>query len=289
MAGAATLLAGIPGAARAEAGTPEFCIFSKHLQGLGFDQIADIAAGVGANGIEAPIRPGGHVEPERVEEELPKLVDALRKSGLQLTILTSGINEVSAAQHTEKVLRTAKALGVRRFRMGFCRYDLSQPIWPQLAAWGAKFKDVIRLSREIGIQPLSKNHSGRDYVGGPVWDVYSLMKDYPAREWAFAFDLYHATVEGGKSWPLEVNLVRDHVGAAYFKDFRWGAKGVETCRLGEGVVNREAVGMLKKAGFNGPVSLHVEYLEPRRKEPNYVQEAIVATRRDLAVLKEWWK
>src|SRR4051812_11300091 len=76
----------------ASSGPTEFCFFTKHLQGLSFDQIADIAADVGVQGIEAPIRPGGHVEPERVEEDLPKLADALKKRGLGITILTSGIN-----------------------------------------------------------------------------------------------------------------------------------------------------------------------------------------------------
>src|SRR6187551_1432223 len=87
-------------AAGPASGPTEFCFFSKHLQGLSFDQIADIAADVGVQGIEAPIRPGGHVEPERVEEDLPKLAEALKKRGLGITILTSGINAVNAEQHT---------------------------------------------------------------------------------------------------------------------------------------------------------------------------------------------
>lgn len=288
LAGAATLL---PGAsATAMASIPrEFCIFTKHLQSLSFNQLAEVTAEMGAQGIEAPIRPGGQVEPERVEEDLPKLAEALRKSGLNITILTSGITEVSASQHTEKVLRTARALGVRRYRMGFCKYDLNRPIWPQLEAWGVKFKNLVALSREIGIQPLFQNHSGKDYVGAPVWDLFSLMKEYPASDWSFAFDIYHATVEGSKSWPLEVNLVREHIGAAYFKDFKWGPKGAETCPLGEGVVGREYITMLKKFGYSGPVSLHVEYLEDRAKDPGYLAEAVKATSRDLALLKNWWK
>src|SRR5688572_26660184 len=75
-------------------GPSEYCFFTKHLHGLSFDQIADIAADVGVQGIEAPIRPGGHVEPDRIEEDLPKLAEALKKRGLKLTIMTSGINEV---------------------------------------------------------------------------------------------------------------------------------------------------------------------------------------------------
>lgn len=277
-----------PAAAASAGGPSEFCFFTKHLHGLSFDQIADIAADVGVQGIEAPIRPGGHVEPDKIEEDLPKLAEALKKRGLGISIMTSGINEVSAAQNTEKVLRTAKALGVQRYRMNYNKYDLSKPIWPQLDEWRAKFKDLIALSREIGIQPLYQNHSGKDYLGAPVWDVFMLMQDYPAKDWAFAFDIYHATVEGSLSWPLELNLVRDRIGAAYFKNLKWGEKKADGCPLGEGVVDKSYVSALKKLGYNGVVSLHVEYLKGSVKEPGYLEEAVKATKRDFAVLKEWW-
>ena len=91
------------------------CFFTKHLQGLSFDDIASFAAEMGADGIEAPIRPKGHIEPETVEDELPKFCEALKKQGQEMTILTSGINEVSEEQRTEAVLRTAKACGVSAF------------------------------------------------------------------------------------------------------------------------------------------------------------------------------
>lgn len=290
VAGAASLLPSFTSTAVAAvpSGPSEYCFFTKHLHGLSFDQIADIAADVGVQGIEAPIRPGGHVEPERIEEDLPKLAEALKKRGLGITIMTSGINEVSAAQNTEKVLRTAKANGVQRYRMNYNKYDLSKPIWPQLDEWRAKFKDLIALSKEIGIQPLYQNHSGKDYLGAPVWDVFQLMQDYPAKDWSFAFDIFHATVEGSLSWPLELNLVRERIGAAYFKNFKWGAKKAEGCPLGEGVVDKSYVTMLKKLGYNGIASLHVEYLKGSVKDAAYLEEAVKATKRDFAVLKEWW-
>lgn len=291
LAGAASALAPLLGtqASAAASGGQEFCFFTKHLQGLSYAEIADIAASLdGMSGIEAPIRPKGHVEPDKVEEELPKLVEELKKRKLGITIMTSGINEVSKEQNTETVLRTAKALGVQRYRMNYNKYDLSKPIWPQLQEWKSKFKDLIALSSEIGIQPLYQNHSGKDYLGAPVWDVFTLMQDYPAKDWAFAFDFFHATVEGSLSWPLELNLVRDRIGAVYFKNFKWGEKRAENCPLGEGVVGKEHVAMLKKIGFSGPVALHVEYLKGNMSQPGYKEEAIAATRRDFAVLKEWY-
>ena len=88
----------------------KICFFTKHLQGLSFDEIASLGAEAGYDGVESPIRPKGHIEPEKVVDELPKYVEALKKQNLELMIMTSGINEVSAEQRTEEILRTAAKL-----------------------------------------------------------------------------------------------------------------------------------------------------------------------------------
>lgn len=265
----------------------EFCFFTKHLQGLPFDQIADIAAEMGVDGIEAPIRPKGHIEPERVEDELPLFVGELKKRNLNMTILTSGINEVSAEQRTEAVLRTAASLGVKRFRMLYYKYDLDQPIWEQLQAVRPKIKDLVQLCDEIGIQPLFQNHSGKTYFGAPVWDIYSIMREYKPEQFAFAYDILHATVEGGLSWPLEAALVKEHRGAVYFKDFAWQGKKSETCPLCQGMVDEAFAKMLVKENYSGPISLHVEYLKGDPKDPALLKEFKAAQDRDFTLLKQW--
>jgi len=270
-----------------EKGKNTICYFTKHLQGLSFDEIASVSAEMGVDGIEAPIRPKGHIEPEKVVDELPKFIDALKKQGLEMTIMTSGINEVSAEQRTEEVLRTAAKLGVKRFRMNYFKYDLKLPVWDQLQAVRPKIKDLVALCKEIGIQPLFQNHSGKDYFGAPVWDIYSIMREYPAADFSFCFDILHATCEGGKSWPLEFNLVRDHIGAAYFKDYKWEGRKLVTVPLGEGQVDPEYGKMLLKSGYGGPISLHVEYLEGNAKDPAVLKTFREAHAHDIKTLRSW--
>lgn len=268
-------------------GKNTICYFTKHLQGLSFDEIASVSAEMGVDGIEAPIRPKGHIEPEKVLDELPKFIEALKKQGLEMTILTSGINEVSAEQRTEEVLRTAAKLGVKRFRMNYFKYDLKQPIWDQLQAVRPKIKDLVALCKEIGIQPLFQNHSGKDYFGAAVWDIYSIMREYPAEQFSFCFDILHATCEGGKSWPLEFNLVKDHIGAAYFKDYKWEGRKLVTVPLGEGQVDPGYGKMLIQSGYAGPISLHVEYLEGNAKDPAVLKTFREAHARDIKTLRSW--
>src|SRR4051794_18956830 len=57
----------------------KLCAFEKPLQFLSFDETAELFAEQGFNGIEAAARKGGHVLPEKVEEDLPRFVEALQK------------------------------------------------------------------------------------------------------------------------------------------------------------------------------------------------------------------
>lgn len=265
----------------------KLCFFTKHLQGLGFDDIAGLAAEMGVDGVESPIRPKGHIEPEKVEDELPRYIEALKKQNLEMTLLTSGINEVSQEQRTEAVLRTAAKLGVKRFRMLYYKYDLDKPIWAQLQEVKPRLKDLIQLCQEIGIQPLFQNHSGKDYFGAPIWDIYSLMQECPAEQFSFCYDIYHATVEGGMQWPLSAALTADHWGAIYFKDFQWIGRKAEGCPLGQGQVSPEFAKLLLKRGYTGPISLHVEYLKGDARDPAVLKQFREAHVRDFAMLKQW--
>jgi sugar phosphate isomerase/epimerase len=268
---------------------PAVSLFTKHLVGLPFEQLAEVVAEIGVTGIEAPVRLGGHVEPARVEEGLPRLVEALRRRGLTITMLTTGINEVSAAARTETMLRTARALGIPRFRMNWYAYDGRRSPWVQLEEIKPKLRDLVQLSREIGIQPCYQNHSGAKYVGAGIWDMAMLMRDHPAAELAWAFDIMHATIEGSTSWPTEFDLVRDRLGMAYFKNFAWAGKGHRPAPLAEGVVGRPYVDRLQRSGFAGPICLHVEYLpEGTVKDAAYIKEAVATSRQDLATLRGWW-
>src|SRR5687767_994497 len=62
------------------------CVFTKPFNSLSFDQLAEGIKALGADGIEAPIRKGGHIEPREVEDRLPLLVEALRQRGLEITV-----------------------------------------------------------------------------------------------------------------------------------------------------------------------------------------------------------
>jgi sugar phosphate isomerase/epimerase len=268
---------------------PEISIFTKHLIGLSHRELAAAVARIGVTSIEAPVRSGGHVLPAQVEVELPKLVEALAANGITISMLTTGINAVSDTTRTEAVLRTAKALGIKRYRMNWYAYAPDKPLWAQLDELKPRLRDLVALSKEIGIQPCYQNHSGAKNVGAAVWDMAALMREYRPEDLAWSFDILHATVEGGLSWPNQVALARERMAMAYFKNFRWKGRAVDSCPLAAGVIDAGYVKMLKASRYQGPVCLHVEYLpEGSLKDATYLKRAVAASRQDLATLRGWW-
>jgi hypothetical protein len=59
----------------------KICAFSKHLQRLDYNGMASAAAEMGFDGVDLAVRKNGHVRPEKVEEGLPKAVNARSQGG----------------------------------------------------------------------------------------------------------------------------------------------------------------------------------------------------------------
>lgn len=263
----------------------EFCTFTKAIQHMSYDEVSKVIADIGFDGVESAVRPGGHVEPERVTEDLPKMVESLKKQDLKLTVMTSAINEVSKEQHTESVLKTAADLGVERFRMGYYKYDLKKPIKPQLDEFRPKLKDLVAMCTELGIKPVYQNHSGKNYLGGPIWDLAGLLEEFDPDHVGCAFDVGHATVEGAKAWPLNFARIRSHIDTVYLKEPNWLDGKIQFGALGTGMVDKGFYKALKTSNFTGPISVHVEYLG--HKDPKIMPAVIKAMAENFATAKQF--
>ncbi len=259
--------------------------FTKPIQTLSHDETADVAAHVGWEGIELPLRAKGQIEPERVEEELPKMHAALKKRGLHIGLITTDIVN-PATPHVEKVLRTAKALGITRYRLGFLRYKPDQSPIAQLNEIKPALRDLAAMNAAIGVQGGIQNHSGAGMIGCAVWDIFELVRDLDPKALGVCFDIGHATLEGGQSWPIEARLMEPFFTCAYVKDFAWvrdekNGYVPKWGPLGDGMVKREYFDWLKKSSYTGPISLHVEYIQGTGPEQ------IAQIKKDSDTLKSW--
>src|SRR5580658_9527426 len=81
----------------ADAKHPMLCMFSKHFPELSYDDLGKTCRDLGFAGIDLTVRAKGHVLPERVAEDLPRAVDALRKAGLEVPMITTDLTSASNA------------------------------------------------------------------------------------------------------------------------------------------------------------------------------------------------
>jgi len=260
-------------------------VFTKFLEKVPPAELAEKIAALGVSGIEAPIRAGGHIEPAEAADQLPAFVEALGKRGVAITILSSDVS--SADKSAESLLRTAAALGIRRYRLAHLRYDLKKPIAPQLENFRARLKDLAAMNRELGVQGQYQNHRGNNYVGGPIWDMVSALDGVDPADLGLAFDFAHATVEGANAWELNFRRAAPHVVAVYFKDYRLNGRQWSACPLGQGVVPAGSAALVKQLlPPTTPVSLHIEYVGGTGDAR--VRATLDAMKADLATLDDWF-
>jgi sugar phosphate isomerase/epimerase len=265
----ALLAAGAALASRARAaGEPQklkVAIFSKHLQFLSGEELAKAAAEIGFDGLDLTVRKGGHVQPERVRQDLPPLAAIIRKHGLEVPMLTTDIVDVGTP-FTEDILQTMADLGIRNYRFGGFRWAADQPYSAQLDAMKPRLAKLAALNARYRACAMYHTHSGTGVVGANIWDLYILMKDLDPNAVGVNYDLAHATIEGGVGgWINSFKITGPHLRGIAVKDFEWSkdAKGnwrAQWKPLGEGMVRLpQFFRMVAEAHFSGPLQMHFEY------------------------------
>ncbi len=301
-AGGAAMAAQLARSAAASAQPAEplkVSIFSKHLQWLDWQGMAETAAEIGFDGVDLTVRSGGHVLPERVEQDLPKAVEIVHKAGLITPMVTAGIVDAKTP-YAESILKTMSGLGIPRYRWGGFRWVDSMSIPDRLAQLKQDAARLADLNAKYKVCAMYHTHSGSE-VGASIWDLWVILKDLD-KEWlGVNFDIGHAVVEGGLGgWVNSLRLISPWIKGMAAKDFAWGknAKGQWTpqwCPLGEGMVNfKRYFALLKEVKFSGPVQLHCEYplggADSGAKTLKMERATVIATmRKDLTTLRGWLK
>lgn len=264
-------------------------VFSKHLQFLNYQDTSDTVKEIGWDCIECPVRPSGHVLPERVEEDLPRMVEALKKNDLYIAMVTTKINDISEP-HAETILRTMAGLGIKTYRIGGWKYDNQKSIPQRLTEIKAQLEDLVALNKELGITAAYQNHSGTN-VGAAVWDIYELIRDLDHDRIGIAFDIGHATVEGGYAWVNHFKLMKPHFKNLIIKDFLWekqdkGNWKAQWVPLGQGMVSEKYYEMLENINYQGEIFQHFEYPVGGRTEKEEQANMLKAMKKELSSLKQ---
>ncbi len=236
--------------------------FTKPLDGYEFVFMAETLAEAGVDGLDLTVRHGGRVEPARVNDELPKIVETAKKHSLKTQMIVTSITSIDDPV-TEKLLQTARGVGIKHYRLGYYDYDFGKGIISSLSTIRNEIERLAFLNKELGIQGGYQNHSGILF-GAPVWDVWEVIKDLSVEEISCQFDIRHAVTEGASSWILGLHLLKKNIGSLAIKDFTWDISDrkakVRSVPLGKGIVDFDRFfKTIKDLGIRAPLSLHIEY------------------------------
>jgi len=242
------------------------CLFSKCLQFLNHEELGEVMAEMGFNGADLTISKGGQINPDNVKTDLPKAVQALRKSGIEVPMIVTGINDAED-RLTEDILGTASDLGIKYYRMGKYWYDPHLTVFENLDNCKRKLEKLELINRSYNIKGGYQNHSGPwGMVGGAVWDLHYMLKEIDPGYLGVQYDIMHATAEGGFSWLQTLEVIFPWINSLAFKDFlwewnqkkaRWETKIVP---LGKGMVDFEKyIRKIEPILYSVPVTIHCEY------------------------------
>jgi L-ribulose-5-phosphate 3-epimerase len=263
------------------AARPTLCIFSKHLAQLDWKQLGVRAKELGFDGVDLTVRPRGHVLPERVTEDLPKAVEAIREAGLTVPMITTDLTSLAdpAARPTIDAMRR---LGIPVFKPGYWRYSAEKSALQSIVEARLGFRGLLALARRSGVAIGLHNHSGA-YVGAGFWEYREMLMEADPRFAGYYLDPAHATLEGGVNvWRVTLELATPRLKMVAAKDAHWerqnGRWRPRWVPLGEGMVDWKACfDQFARARFAGPLSLHVEYTQ---------NNAFDAIARDAAFLRK---
>ncbi len=259
-------------------------LFSKPIDAFDFGFMCECLNRSGIEGFDLTVRPGGKVVPEKVEDDLPRLAAEAKKYNLVIDMMVTAILSPDDP-FAENILKTAASSGVTHYRLGWAEYDNEKGILGTLQEYKHALTGIAGLNRKYKIHGGYQNHAGAR-IGGPVWDLYELLKDLPPENIGCQYDVRHAMVEGANSWVLGMKLLAPYIKTLAIKDFTWqtvkGKPAAVTVPMGEGMVNWDLYfKTLIELNIKAPMTLHVEYPLFTKAEEN----SPLARKQDIIVAK----
>lgn len=240
----------------------QIAFFTKLMDGYETGFLCETLAMAGIDGLDVTVRPGGKIEPAKVKDDLPKLIETAKKSGLKTEMMVTGIARPDEP-FARDILETAARVGVKHYRTAWFKYDLKKDVTESLKEFTGQLEALAAINKTLGISGGYQNHSGVSF-GSPVWDLWMALKDLSPKYMGAQYDVRHAIVESANSWIAGLNLLKNNISSIAIKDFRWEVSGkkasVVSVPLGEGLVDFDLYfKTLKELRIVAPITLHVEY------------------------------
>jgi sugar phosphate isomerase/epimerase len=214
---------------------------------------------------------------------------------LSVPLITTAITNANDG-HARDILETANALGIREVKLGYVPVKGFGTFQMTLEQFNRDLDAIEKLAKATGVRVNLHLHSGM-YLTSLSAAVWWLIKDRdPAAVGAYV-DPGHMFVEGGRDgWRLGLDLLHSRITLVALKDLFW--EQVPDEKLGkprwvtkiapfeQGAVPwPDVFDLLKKAHFDGWISVHSEYQGSHSWRDLDVAGVVDQTAKDLAYLQ----
>lgn len=260
--------------------SPAVCLYSQVLIKVPYPELGEILRGMGVDGCDLTVMPGGHVEPAQSAVDLMRAIEAITGVGLDVPVIST--NYTNLADPTiRNVVAIAGEMGVPLFRSGQWKYPAAGDIEPRLAAVQRDMSGLAAIARAVNMAVAIPNGAG-DTVGSAVWDANMLIRGFDPRTVGYDFDIGNAVANTGAGSQTALRLALPRIKMVTARDFVWkkegGAWKAAPCPLGEGMVDwPKFFAALARVRFTGPVSLPLDY---------HPDDELAAVGRDVQFLRK---
>jgi len=232
---------------------PYLCVYSQLLPGVEYSDLGPILSGMGVDGCDLSVQPGGTVEPTQISVDLVRAIESLEGRNIEVPVITTAF--VSPEVWARNVLYISGGSGVPLFRGGFWKYPGAQ-----IAALKGQLAGLAALGRAYKMA-----------MGVPQTAGEEVLRDLDPAWVGYDFDPSQA---GG----VTLGAALPRIKMVKLRDVRRQNGAVVSCPLGEGDVDWEKFfESLARVRFSGPLTLQSDYPAPER---------VAAIRKDLEFARQ---
>lgn len=245
-------------APRARTG-PVLCLDTRLLPDVDYSQLGTFLNGLGLDGCDLSVEPGGTVLPEQSPVDLVRAIEVISGEGFEVPVITTSFFNI-LEPWARNVLGLSGRSGVTYFRTGYSRFP------ERLAARRNEIAGLMSYGRAVEIGMAVPYPAGEAVIRdlNPEWIGYD-------------FDTTQGSVEA----------VLPRLWIVRLRDARTDGNRVVACPLGEGVVDWAAFfGALARARFSGPLTVTLTYQAADRLEALKRDTAFARQQLDKAYQKE---